>query len=427
MLDPDVVSLQSCSAPLLELSNPNAAAVNNGPLGSFRQEELQKPKYFQGWRMGVTLCAATTGTVLVINVLLTVSASIRYGVHGGFGTIQEGSCRITRNLSLWLHLAINILSTLLLGASNYCMQCLASPTREEIDIAHGQHVWLDIGVPSVRNLRRITPFRLVLWLLLAASSLPLHLLWNSAVFSTLSSQDYVVVAASPDLSKIAGLNWSAPVPGMDNFEGTMNYPLQSFRNAASWDKLDNEPCIKAYGQEFVSARGDLLLISSGMNASVPLEAVASSKDSLQPYSWICSESGTCNINSVLVQSANWTITTYADATCLVQHCLSKPVEERCMVQFSVFIMIIVIGCNFLKASCMLSTLWLQKSQPLVTLGDAIHSFLKSGDPTTENMCLAGNGWFSSKIWEKGPIEGQGQRYRWFSSASRKRWLTCNVL
>lgn len=391
--------------------------------------------------MGVTLCAATTGTVLVINALLTVFASIRYGVHGGLGTIQEGSCRITKDLSLWLHLVINILSTLLLGASNYCMQCLASPTREEVDIAHGQQIWLDIGVPSVRNLRRIAPYRFVLWCLLAASTIPLHLLWNSAVFSTLASQEYIVFAASPALLDVAPgrLNWSAPVPATlytEEIVDESNYTLQRFRNASSWDELSNDACIKAYGQEFVSARGDLVAITQdlNLNASVPIEAITSSIFGLQPYVWICRGLDPCNINSILAQSATWTISAYAGGGSAylgyeytVQYCLSKPVEERCRVQFSIPIMIIVIGCNFLKASCMFLTLWLQKSQPLVTLGDAIDSFLKRVDPSTESMCIATNGWFPRKVWGEGPIKWQGQRYRWFSSASNKRWLTCNFL
>ena len=412
MMGSHFISMQPITAPLLEVSDHEDAAINSHCLDGICEEEDQKPKYFQGWRMGITLCVALTGTVLMTNIVLTVFASTKYGIRGGFGTLQEGHCRKTKDLSLWLHLAINVLSTLLLGASNYCMQCLASPTREEVGIAHGQHVWLDIGVPSVWNLRRITPYRLVLWLLLAASSLPLHLLWNSAIFSTLSSQDYLVVAASPDLFNITGLNWSAPVPGILENSTEYNYTLQIFRNASSWDKLDNKACIKAYGQEFVSARGDLLVITSGINASVPLEVIALSEEDFLPYDWMC-DSTICNINSVLAHSATWTITIYEpnELSYLVQHCLSKRVEERCRVQFSVVIMIIVIGCNFLKASCMLSTLWLQKPQPLVTLGDAIHSFLKSGDPTTENMCLAGNGCFSSKVWEKGSIEWQGQRYR----------------
>ena len=147
----------------------------------------------------------------------------------------------------------NGLSTLLLGSSNYCMQCLASPTREELDTAHGQHVWLDIGIPSVRNLLRIAPSRRIFWCILAASTIPLHLLWNSAGFSTLSSQHYSVFVASPHLINIGGLNWSTPVPAIDHevYENP-NYTMQNFRDFSGWENLDNDACIQAYAQNYVS-------------------------------------------------------------------------------------------------------------------------------------------------------------------------------
>ena len=55
-------------------------------------------------------------------------------------------------------------------------QCLAAPTREDIDKAHQAKRWLDIGVPSSRNLKQISWKRLVLWVILVFSSLPLHLM-----------------------------------------------------------------------------------------------------------------------------------------------------------------------------------------------------------------------------------------------------------
>lgn len=105
---------------------------------------------------------------------------------------------MTKRLDLWLHLAINLLSTLLLGASNYTMQCLSAPTRDEINKAHQQRISLDIGIPSIRNLRRISWNRIVLWWLLALSSVSLHFLYNSAVFSTLSTNPYTAAVVSTD-------------------------------------------------------------------------------------------------------------------------------------------------------------------------------------------------------------------------------------
>lgn len=100
-----------------------------------------------------------------------------YDMDGdGIGVVMEGQCSRVKTASLWVHVAINILSTTLLSASNYCMQVLTSPSREEVDRAHREGKWLDIGVQSIRNLFMIRSKRMWLWLVLALSSVPLHLM-----------------------------------------------------------------------------------------------------------------------------------------------------------------------------------------------------------------------------------------------------------
>lgn len=47
---------------------------------------------------------------------------------------------------------INALSTVILAASNYCMQCLGFPSSEGVDNAHIQQQCLHIGVHSIKNL-----------------------------------------------------------------------------------------------------------------------------------------------------------------------------------------------------------------------------------------------------------------------------------
>lgn len=86
------------------------------------------------------------------------------------------ACAMSKKYSTWLHLVINVLSTLLLGASNYCMQFLSAPTRLEVDAAHRKGSWLDVGIPSVSNLKTVSRQKVIVWLLIAFSSLPLHLL-----------------------------------------------------------------------------------------------------------------------------------------------------------------------------------------------------------------------------------------------------------
>lgn len=75
------------------------------------------------------------------------------------------------------HLGINIVSTLFPGGINYCMQYLVAPTRSEIARAHNKGRWLDIGIPSLHNLRNIAKHKRFLWLILGLSSVPLHLMY----------------------------------------------------------------------------------------------------------------------------------------------------------------------------------------------------------------------------------------------------------
>ena len=133
-------------------------------------------RFFVGWRFGVINCALSVTVVLVINVALSIAVATRTGINGGRGTLLDGNCTQARQLNTGLHLLINAFSTVLLAASNYCMQCLSAPTRKEIDRAHAMGHALDVGIPSTKNLRFINKKRTLMWAILGLSSLPLHLL-----------------------------------------------------------------------------------------------------------------------------------------------------------------------------------------------------------------------------------------------------------
>lgn len=161
-----------------------------------------------GWRFGVITCASWSVLVFVINLTIFVWAEARNDFPGfssdGRHPIYEGDCEVTRKLNIAVHLLINALSTILLSASNYCMQCMSAPTRKEVDKAHRKGEWLDIGIQSVRNIFSISKKRAGLYFLLGLSSLPLHLLlvlhlymevgtiltltsYNSTVFSSIAA------------------------------------------------------------------------------------------------------------------------------------------------------------------------------------------------------------------------------------------------
>jgi hypothetical protein len=132
-----------------------------------------------GWKFGVTGWAVAVIMTLLINIGFSVFAitGSRRGFDKGIGTLLQGECSKITRYNIVAHLIINVMSTLLLSGSNYCMQCLSAPTRRDIDNAHKQGIALDIGIPSLRNLVAFSPnWKVLMWTLLGISSLPLHLL-----------------------------------------------------------------------------------------------------------------------------------------------------------------------------------------------------------------------------------------------------------
>ncbi len=121
---------------------------------------------------------AFASIVFIVNLVFTILLWKNYGSSGdGTVTVSDGECSGIRHLDSGLHILINFLSTILLGASNLCLQLLLAPTRKEIDTAHGKRRWLDIGVPSFRNLWNLPRSCQIVWLILAFSSIPIHFMY----------------------------------------------------------------------------------------------------------------------------------------------------------------------------------------------------------------------------------------------------------
>ena len=131
----------SPSVPLSEIYNvPTSKPIPPRPVSDLQKWSRKLPN---SWRAGVSTGATIAMVVLLINISMTVWGSRRLDTLDGIGTIYQGSCTKSKSLTLWIHLVINILGTLLLGASNYAMQCLSSPTREDVDKAHAKQTWLE--------------------------------------------------------------------------------------------------------------------------------------------------------------------------------------------------------------------------------------------------------------------------------------------
>ncbi|PUU76457.1 hypothetical protein B9Z19DRAFT_1194721 [Tuber borchii] len=422
-----------------------------------------KPVWYTSWHTGVLACATSVVVVLIINVGLTIYAATnpKYKMEGGIGTLYSGSCDKSRTIGLWLHLLINALSTVLLSGSNYTQQCLAAPTRREIDTAHSRIRWMDIGVPSIRNLFNIKAERTFLWIAIGITSIPLHLLYNSAVHTLLTANDFEIYIVTKDhFEPGAYTNTSSHVfmPfGIDhaadrwtNADVQLFYSMLEGSNTGTerYEDLEPSECAKRYNTDFLSTNRNLFLITSHTSNATDndtlLDYVYLYPGDVSPSRWMCRDGPVgvskigdlCNTNE-LVSNVTRGLPWQMDlgrvglissvGVIEISGCKSERTEENCKVQFSLGIMIAVICCNLVKACAMVMTVVRSREPTLVTLGDAIDSFLRTPDQTTIGICYADRR-FIEKEWgwrmRTGPREwNQKGAQRWWTSASKRRWIT----
>lgn len=178
-------SLASFSSALPKSKNPTVTSHPVDEHRSFLQNDeppTSEAVGYERWIVGVKHCARVGMIFIALNVVfISIAAGLASRVSGNsrFGlmaSLWHGNCGTTKIWDICLHLGINALSTSILGASNYCMQTLVAPTREEVDRAHASGKWLDIGSASIKNLLAIGKDRLALWIVLMITTTPFHLM-----------------------------------------------------------------------------------------------------------------------------------------------------------------------------------------------------------------------------------------------------------
>jgi hypothetical protein len=131
----------------------------------------------RSWAFGLYTGLYASIIVLLSNIALMMTSLVSHGgVVDAVGTIAKGEAHRIARISTAYHVLINVMSTVLLTSSNYAMQTLCAPTRDDINDAHAKGHWLEIGIMSIHNLRHVKRRRMILWVLLAFSSAPLHFL-----------------------------------------------------------------------------------------------------------------------------------------------------------------------------------------------------------------------------------------------------------
>lgn len=131
--------------------------------------------FLAGWRAGLLRAFMFSLAALLVNVSVFLWLFFEFNSTHAPGIIRKSSCTEIGRIEMAIKVGLNVISTLILGASTYAMQGTTSPTRKEVDKAHTKGKWLEIGTQSWRNLAYVSRMHVAIWGVLAFTSLPLHL------------------------------------------------------------------------------------------------------------------------------------------------------------------------------------------------------------------------------------------------------------
>ena len=112
----------------------------------------------------------------------------------------------------------------------------------------------------------------------------------------------------------------------------------------------------------------------------------------------------------------------------VDYCLVQQTPEHCHVGVALDLLIAVLVCNFVKALCLYWSLHKVCSNPLLTIGDAIASFLEAPDASTVGYGAISATDMSRIAKHAGttPTGWEGKRRNGFYAASPIRWVLYNM-
>ncbi|KAI1088679.1 hypothetical protein F5B19DRAFT_505454 [Rostrohypoxylon terebratum] len=436
-----------------------------------------------GWRQAAKVNSIILATMSMTLIGFLIAATSKNGLDKAV-FFYDGDCDggNVAQLNTALHLLINIISTLVVTSSNFFMQVLNSPSRQELNTAHFQGSWMGIGIPSVRNVFRVSRFKTWSWVCLLLSSIPIHLLFNSTVFQTdQRDSDYHMTIATEEF--INGGSYYAPGAGLvqAGFEfytdtttgshyfsptsisvtsGSYGWPvnLSDYANTSSdvmknisataltagtWEKLDIGPC----KQEYISCSG----LKNHQNVILVVDA---------PDGWKRDDMWHLTDNQTELWDryvpANESNHLFYDARCImyaqggsgspttcwrtfnlmVKYCLAEPLNRVCHIGLSPILLLTVTFCVIFKTCTAITVtiiLGRRNQPPLVTLGDVMESFLEKPDPVTHGLSTIGQTQFRRAMSREkaflipGPQQWQSLKKRRGSVIPKSVWLTSYLL
>ncbi|KAF3010638.1 hypothetical protein E8E13_004270 [Curvularia kusanoi] len=298
--------------------------------------------FVAGWRAGLHRAFIFSLAALLVNASIFLWLYLEFDHPGGTGTIKVSNCGDIGKIETGVKVGLNVISTLILGASTYAMQGTTSPTREEVDLAHKKGKWLEIGTQSWRNLGYVSRRHATLWGVLALTSLPLHLIFNAVFFHTTEIYQYAVAVVSSDFldntafqitpensspalrfpdeqlrwdsttdpCKTPDCNWDVkndtlitqflndvriPSKRIDKSTGVIVDSTRD-KEVSVYERLTNGDCLSSFAKGFIQSYSDVLVVSKNVQSESPIlwtryPQLTVTKDKKQshkdPFHWVC--------------------------------------------------------------------------------------------------------------------------------------------
>lgn len=235
------------------------------------------------------------------------------------------------------------------------------------------------------------------------------------IFESLSINQFDVVVGPYDLD--SSNIWNLTTPALDKcFSGPQStqYIQLSWHDFAShiargnYERISTEQCtetsqISHPGIRGIVALADNLTVSDGGDTSILLTGITTSIDQRRPYvsdgtplsaTPFANETAgldsniTCQSDDIFSYYEPDAMTSLGMKRYSITGCLAIKAPEHCQLLYSppICIVIMLAGCAKVAAMFLAARIGRGRSPPLLTVGDAVASFLTNPDPTTKGLC-----------------------------------------
>ena len=316
---------------------------------------------------------------------------------------------------------------------------------------------------SVHHISTITPAVSPLEARLNLSRTEYTTSYNSVVYSSVSATDYLAIRV--DQRFLDGEVWNADLSLNSSWAQTLpdlvpknNLSTIAIRNKVSMlqsrahtlSRLESAACNNTYGSILLSDWRNVLIVSNsiGFPDSSDVASINIHLTDPSPINDFCesyrfpyeppivynNETGTqcgapCPKDTICLSVGPLL---YSDEK--IDYCLAEVAESHCKLYFSTSLLFVVLLCNAVKLFCLFLTLTMAEFDPLITIGDAIASFMSSPEELTANLgALTYDDFqrmeiikslgeaYGSSIKATRPRPWDPQQRRWLHGKTGSRW------